>query len=110
MSLRDKILQAEDADIVSVSIPEWGGKDDDFYVKTFTNAEAANFSKLLDGDDDKLLVGGVIMGLCDSKGAPILTKEDAETLSSKNSKIVARVFNAIVEHNKVVASEEDIKN
>ena len=111
MSLRDKILKARDGDIREIEIPEWGGKDGDYFVKTFTNAEASNFSELLkDDDNDALLVKTIIMGLCDKDGVAILSAEDAAGLSSKNSKVATRVWNEIVSQNKAEVTEEDIKN
>ena len=61
-------------------------------------------------EDGNLIIGTILLGACDEKGDHLFTKDDAKALSEKNAKIIVRLFNAIVDHNRVELSEDDQKN
>ena len=107
MSARTAILEAQDIDLKKLPVPEWNTT---VYIKSFTNAEAEQFGKLLDDDDSKLVVKGFILGVCDKDGNPLFTEEDVSALQGKKGKVLARVFNEVVDFNRTDPSEDDKKN
>jgi len=98
MSLRDKILAADDIEIEHVPVPEWDVTVD---VKSLTIDEQQRFldavrKRGVEGfevDRKKFAIQLLIRTVIDpDTGKQVLEQADAETLATKSSKPVMRLF------------------
>jgi len=95
---RDDILQADDVQIESVPVPEWGG---DVYVKGMTGSERDRFETsiiMVDGKSNQKLNLADMRAklcketLCDVDGKKLFTQADVKELSNKSAAALQRVF------------------
>ena len=98
MSLdRDAILQAQDIDIESVDVPEWGGS---VYVKGMTGTERDAFETSIvqqRGDNPTVNMSNIraklaAQTICDEDGKCLFTKTDVKLLGKKSALALDRVF------------------
>jgi len=91
---KDAILNADDLQTETVSVPEWGGE---VLVKTLTGTERDEFENSILGDKEKPDITNVrakAVSLCvvDPEGKRIFSAEDVLKLGGKNSRALDRVF------------------
>lgn len=98
---REDVLNADDAQVTPVEVPEWGGR---IYVRAMPGNERDAFelesARLRKNGEDALAgMAGIRARLvaraaCDSKGAKLFTLEDVARLGLKNGQALDRVFDA----------------
>jgi hypothetical protein len=114
---RDAILQAEDAKIASVDVPEWGGhvflrvmsgtERDDFEAETYvTRGRSVELNR------HNFRARLLVRCICDDKGEPIFTRKDIDALGKKSAKALDRAFSVAQKLNGLSADdvEELTKN
>lgn len=95
LSLRDKILAADDLGREEVDCPEWGVK---VAVRGLSLAERNRLAVAVGEDDLRATVAAVAMAAIDPKtGDPIFdAASDVEALEKKNAKVVDRLAQVIM--------------
>ena len=95
MSLREKMLAADDLARVTVAVPEW---DMDVTVRGLTAGEVEEFGRAInDGGAENVMARLVVKVVVDQDGARVFADEDITALSAKNSGVVKRLFDAAQE-------------
>lgn len=105
------ILNADDARIVFVEVPEWRGG---VHVREFSAAQREEFDSLLnagaedagEGDEVKadtknIRARVVALTACDAAGVRLFTVDQAEKLAAKSDVAIGRVFEAAAKLNKL---------
>jgi hypothetical protein len=101
---RDAILNGRPPKVTRVDVPEWG--DGGYvYVRQLRASEAVDVQKLEGKDDTEVLVGWVVLGVCDLKGKRIFTDKDAPKLMEAPLPTLQRVALAIMEVNGLAGGE-----
>lgn len=92
MSLREQMLGADDLARVTVDVPEWGM---DVTVRGLTAGEVEEFGRAFNnGKAENVMARLVVKVVVDDEGARVLSDEDVEALSGKNSGVIKRLFDA----------------
>jgi hypothetical protein len=107
LSLED-IFAANDVDVKSVDVPEWGGT---VYVKAWTAGEREQFEQSILTDDGKINRNGfrakaVALSLCDSEGNLLFANGEIDKLQTKSAASIDRIFAACDAQNKITGDEE----
>lgn len=97
---RDQILQSNDADMLRLSVPEWGG---DVFIRVMTVGERDAYEnewqrKRETGVDD-FRTKFLVRCLVDEKGNRLFDNGDVERLAQKSARVMNRVWVAAMEHN-----------
>lgn len=96
---RDAILNGRPPKVTRVDVPEWG-EGGFVYVRQLRASEAGKVQKLAEsGDDTQVLVGWVILGVCDLKGQRLFTEADNDKLAESPLATLQRIAMAIMEVN-----------
>lgn len=114
MSLRDKILQAEDLPSLEIKVPEWGCS---VWARAMTGLERSEYEDRMralnkeKAPDYQVLALYLFYVLVDESGERIFTDtEDIKALSAKNSAALLRVFQQASRHNGMTAADvEDLE-
>lgn len=90
MSLRDTILQADDLEEQTMTIPEWDGAQ--ILLRSMTGAERIDVAKLLGADDSYAYADVLIMLALDPETRkPIFEPADREALAGKSGAVLERI-------------------
>lgn len=104
---REDVLEADDARVTPVDVPEWGGR---IYVRAMGGDERDAFemesARLRAGSDGDRFAGMagirarlVARAACDASGKRLFTPADVARLGLKNGQALDRVFDAARELN-----------
>lgn len=107
MSLRNKILLAEDRPRHRVVIPEWGLADGDVYIATLSAADRDDYEKWTfdKADGVNFRARLVARALVDAEGNRIFADEDATALGHKSAAVVSRLFHLACQANGLLKSD-----
>lgn len=104
MSLRNKILLADDRPRHSVALPEWGV--DGLYVATLSAADRDDYESWAFGDDRANYRAKLVCrALVDGEGNRVFTDDDAHAVGLKSAAVVSRIFDAAVRLNGLLRSD-----
>ena len=97
---RDQILSADDAGLLKLAVPEWGG---DVYIRVMTVGERDAYEnewqrKKETGVDD-FRTKFLVKCLVDEKGNRLFDNGDITRLSQKSARVMNRVWRAAMDHN-----------
>jgi len=107
------ILNAKDANIATVAVPEWGG---DVCIRVMSVGERDAYECEWLGKQDKGVENFrsklLARCLCDEDGNRLFTDAEVEELSKKSIHVMERLFKKAIEHNAIAQSdvEEAAKN
>jgi hypothetical protein len=111
---KDAILNADDLQTETVSVPEWGGE---VIVKTLTGMERDEFENSILGDTEKpditnVRAKAVALSVVDQSGDRLFSPEDVLKLGKKNGRALDRIFAVVQRLNGLRKKdmEELIKN
>ncbi|MCY0385657.1 hypothetical protein OVY01_00055 [Robbsia sp. Bb-Pol-6] len=103
---KDQIIAARDLTTTDLEVPEWGGT-----VRVSMLSGAARDALQADFAESKAVshVQAVMIAatVVDENGAPLFTKDEIETIRSKGTAPLERVFKAAVTLNKLGAAETE---
>lgn len=96
---RAAILAANDAEIRTVAVPEWGG---DVCVRVMNGTQRDQFESAIaarrgvGGEMDAAGLRALLVCLCacDLDGAPLFTRDDLPALEAKSAAVLQRIFDA----------------
>lgn len=106
MLTREQILGIQDAEVVAVECPEWGGT---VYVRSMSGADRDEFESAavalrkagqLSGQARALVCAFV---LCDESGARLFRLEDVEAIGAKRASVLERIAEAGMQINRLTA-------
>lgn len=105
---KDQILAANDANLLKLTVPEWGG---DVYIRVMTVGERDAYEnewqrKKETGVDD-FRTKFLVRCLVDEKGERLFDNGDVQRLATKSARVMNRVWLAAMEHNNL--SDESIE-
>jgi hypothetical protein len=114
MSLnKEQILSADDAGLLEVNVPEWGGS---VYIRcmsvasrdAYENDWVQNKHKGVENFRTKFLQ----KVLCDAEGQLLFTEQEIATLGTKSARVMNRLWEKAMKHNALAESdvEELAKN
>lgn len=103
LTIRQKILQAQDKPTYPVSVPEWC--EDDLYIRTLSAADRDEWETKLDKEPGNFRARLVVMALVDADGNRVFEDEDAVALGTKSSAVVSRLFNKASKVNGLLRSD-----
>lgn len=90
------ILACEDKNIITVSVPEWGG---DVGIRVLNGRERSMFEAIFqEKASDLFKVKFVACSLCDEKGCRLFSDDEVEALAEKSGSVIARLFDRCWEH------------
>lgn len=96
----DQILAADDAGLLKVEVPEWGG---DVYIRVMSVGERDSYERMWIGKRESgvenFRTEYLARVLCDDKGKLLFTKQQTESLASKSGAVMGRLFDAAMKHN-----------
>ena len=103
----DSILAANDIELASVEVPEWGGS---VYIRVMSGAERdqweqLNVKALQRGTAKNVRAGLAALCMCDHQGKRLFTDDQIEALGKKSAKALDRVFAKIQEVNALTDDE-----
>ncbi|WP_339684231.1 hypothetical protein [Gimesia maris] len=108
MSLKDKILKAQDTPLEEVDVPEW---DTTVFIKTLTGGERLQLEKDLSKDaktDGPALCRVVCATMCDESGKLVFNyPDDIDTLNTKSVKVLHRLFDIALKVNAMGKDDVD---
>lgn len=110
---KDQILAANDANLLKIAVPEWGG---DVYIRVMTvgerDAYENEWQRKKDTGVDDFRTKFLVRCLVDEKGNRLFDNGDVERLAQKSARVVNRVWLAAMEHNNLsdTTIEELAKN
>jgi len=114
---RDLILDADDIELVKVTVPGWKDRNGnllDVYIKQMSGKDAEEYLSATDEHGvapETHNIKIVLISVCDSHGNRLFNKKDYKRLSEKNSRIITWLFNKILEINfSAISIEEQAKN
>jgi len=114
MSLREKILAADDLPVLEINVPEWGCS---VWARSMTGTERSDYEEQMrklnkdNAPDYQVLALYLLYVLVDESGERIFSgPEDVKALSEKNSAALLRVFQQASRHNGMAAGDvEDLE-
>ena len=96
----EQILAADDAGLLKVEVPEWGG---DVYIRVMSVGERDSYERMWIGKRESgvenFRTEYLARVLCDEKGKLLFTKEQTASLASKSGAVMGRLFDAAMKHN-----------
>lgn len=105
---RQAILDAPDAVIEKVNVPEWG---DDIYIRAMTGFERDDFEASVRRNGVMVFTNYraklLVRVLVNENGTRIFTDQDARALGKKNAKIINRLFDKASELSGMSDDEAD---
>ena len=100
---RDAILSASVGEIVTVSVPEWGG---DVCLRPLSGAEVTDiYSKDLPSEQVTRAV--VVASICDETGARLFSEEDIDALFAKSYFTLQPIIAKALEINRMTKESAD---
>lgn len=98
---KEQIFAADDLDMITVPVPEWGGDGAVVYVKSMTGQQRYRFElstvdprsgkvKNLANFRERLIAHCV----CDESGDPLFAESDIPKLAKKSAVVIERLFKA----------------
>jgi len=91
MLTRDSILAANDAALVAVEVPEWGGT---VYVPVLSIEGVSSLQNGTKSAGDHTLAATVARITVDSEGKRYFTDEDTPALAKKPARVILRIVSA----------------
>jgi len=114
MSLRDKILSAQDAEMKKVHVPEWGC---DVWIRAMSGADRDKWEQSLTNNKGETDITNaraklVVFTVVDEKGDRIFSDEDILLVGQKSAKVLTRLSNVATKLNGLTSDdvEEARKN
>jgi hypothetical protein len=105
MLTRDQILAAQDKPVKEVPVPEWGGS---VHVRTMSGLERDRLEALQEASPRKeVRARFVVAACCDAEGNLLFTEADIPALNGKNVKALDRIFDAVIELNRLSKDHVD---
>ena len=110
---KDQILAANDANLLKVAVPEWGG---DLYIRVMTvgerDAYENEWQRKKDTGVEDFRTKFLVRCLVDEKGNRLFDNGDVQRLAEKSARVMNRVWLAAMEHNNLsdASIEELAKN
>jgi len=102
-----EILGADDAGLLKVEVPEWGGET---FIRVMSVGARDSYERLWLGKKDSGIPNFrteyLARVLCDAAGELIFTPGDVEALAKKSGAVMGRLFDIAMKHNKM--TEEDV--
>lgn len=96
----EQILAADDAGLLKVEVPEWGG---DVYVRVMSVGERDSYERMWIGKREtgveNFRTEYLARVLCDEKGKLLFTRQQMDALASKSGAVMGRLFDAAMRHN-----------
>lgn len=96
----EQILTADDAGLLEVNVPEWGGS---VYIRVMSVGERDSYERMWIGKRetgvDNFRTEYLARVLCDEKGKLLFSHEKIAALSSKSGAVMGRLFDAAMKHN-----------
>lgn len=96
----EQILAADDAGLLEVAVPEWGGS---VFIRVMSVGERDTYERMWIGKReqgvDNFRTEFLARVLCDEKGALLFPKDKVSALSSKSGAVMGRLFDAAMRHN-----------
>jgi hypothetical protein len=100
---RDAILSASTGEIVTVSVPEWGG---DVCLRQLSGAEvSAIYGK--DLNSEQVTQALVVASICDESGARLFSQEDAPAIFAKSYSSLQILITKALEINRMTKESAD---
>ena len=107
MSLRDKILAANDHTVTPLDVPEWG---ETVYLRSWTGAERNRITRLWQKGEhhmDEAYSLILTSSLCDAEGKRLFKEADGGALMDKKSAVLEKIVFASLHANGVNAEAVD---
>jgi len=105
---RDSIIQASDLVTEVVEVPEWGGS---VIIKSLDGERRERWEAVLaDASSTTVRAVCAAVSIVDDQGELMFTEDDVPSLSLKSWKGLNRIYEAVMELNKVESIEDEIKN
>lgn len=105
----DQILAADDAGLLEVPVPEWGGS---VYIRVMSVGERDSYERKWIGKKeqgvDNFRTEFLARVLCDEKGNLLFGREKVDALAGKSGAVMGRLFDAAMRHNYMEA--ESVEN
>ena len=105
---KDQIFAAEDAGLLKLNVPEWGG---DVFIRVMSvgerDAYENEWQRKKDTGVDDFRTKFLVRCLVDEKGNRLFDNGDVARLAQKSAKVMNRIWLAATEHNNL--SEESIE-
>jgi hypothetical protein len=96
----EQILAADDAGLLEVPVPEWGGS---VYIRVMSVGERDTYERMWIGKKesgvDNFRTEFLARVLCDEKGKLLFGREKVDALASKSGAVMGRLFDAAMKHN-----------
>lgn len=96
----EQILAADDAGLLEVPVPEWGGS---VYVRVMSVGERDSYERMWIGKRetgvDNFRTEYLARVLCDEKGKLLFTRDQMDKLAAKSGAVMGRLFDAAMKHN-----------
>lgn len=96
----DQILAADDAGLLEVAVPEWGGS---VFIRVMSVGERDAYERMWIGKKesgvDNFRTEFLSRVLCDEKGKLLFGREKVDALASKSGAVMGRLFDAAMRHN-----------
>ena len=96
----DQILKADDAKLLEVDVPEWGGS---VYIRVMSVGERDSYERMWIGKRetgvDNFRTEYLARVICNEDGKLLFSREQIAALSNKSGSVMARLFDAAMKHN-----------
>ena len=96
----EQILAADDAGLLEVPVPEWGGS---VYVRVMSVGERDSYERMWIGKREtgveNFRTEYLARVLCDEKGKLLFTRQQTDALAAKSGAVMGRLFDAAMKHN-----------
>jgi hypothetical protein len=96
----EQILKADDAKLLEVDVPEWGGS---VYIRVMSVGERDSYERMWIGRREtgveNFRTEYLARVICDEKGNLLFSREQIAALADKNGAVMGRLFDAAMKHN-----------
>jgi hypothetical protein len=100
---RNAILNASVGEIVTVTVPEWGG---DVCLRPLSGAEFS--AAIKEGDSGESITHkATVLSICDETGARLFTVEDVPVILSKSYSSIKTLIKKVLEINRLTEESAD---
>lgn len=105
LTIRQKILQAQDKPTFAVAVPEWC--EDTLYIRTLSAAERDDYEMwtFVASDRSNYRAKLVCRALIDADGNRVFEDDDAPALGTKSSQVVSRLFDIATKVNGLLQAD-----